>query len=72
MFLTLEDDTGIVNLVVWARVLEACREAAVSGGFLIVGGEVQKQDGVVHVVAQRIRDYSAWVDGLPYLSRDFR
>lgn len=72
MFLTLEDDTGIVNLVVWARVLEAYREAAVSGGFLIVGGEVQKQDGVVHVVAQRIRDYSAWVDGLPYLSRDFR
>ncbi len=31
MFLTLEDDTGIVNLVVWAQVLEACREATVTG-----------------------------------------
>lgn len=72
MFLTLEDDTGIVNLIVWARVLEAYREAAVTGGFLIIGGELQKQDGVTHVIARRIRDYSAWVEGLPYLSRDFR
>ena len=72
MFITLEDDTGIVNLVVWAQVLEAYREAAVTGGFLIVGGEVQRQDGVTHVIAKRIRDYSHWVQGLPYLSRDFR
>jgi error-prone DNA polymerase len=72
MFLTLEDDTGIVNLVVWAQVLEAYREAAVTGGFLIIGGELQRQDGVTHVIARRIRDYSAWVVGLPYLSRDFR
>lgn len=72
MFLTLEDDTGIVNLIVWARVLEAHREAAVTGGFLIVGGELQRQDGVTHIIAKRIRDYSGWVGGLPYLSRDFR
>ena len=72
MFITLEDDTGIVNLVVWSKVLEAHREAAVTGGFLIVGGEVQRQDGVTHVIARRIRDYSHWVEGLPYLSRDFR
>lgn len=72
MFLTLEDDTGIVNLIVWAQVLEAYREAAVTGGFLIIGGELQKQDGVTHVIARRIRDYSTWVEGLPYLSRDFR
>lgn len=72
MFITLEDDTGIVNLVVWAKVLDAHREAAVTGGFLIVGGEVQRQDNVTHVIARRIRDYSHWVEGLPYLSRDFR
>lgn len=72
MFITLEDDTGIVNLVVWSKVLEAYREAAVTGGFLIIGGEVQRQDNVTHVIARRIRDYSHWVAGLPYLSRDFR
>ena len=72
MFITLEDDTGIVNLVVWSKVLEAYREAAVTGGFLIVGGEVQRQDNVTHVIARRIRNYSHWVQGLPYLSRDFR
>ncbi|MDP3856828.1 MAG: error-prone DNA polymerase [Stagnimonas sp.] len=72
MFMTLEDETGIVNLVVWAKVLDAHREAAVTGGFLIIGGEVQRQDNVTHVIAKRIRDYSHWVEGLPYLSRDFR
>ena len=72
MFITLEDETGIVNLIVWAKVLEAYREAAVTGSFLLVDGEVQHQDGVVHVVARKFTDLTAWTGQLPYLSRDFR
>ncbi|MES2883222.1 MAG: error-prone DNA polymerase [Pseudomonadota bacterium] len=72
MFITLEDETGIVNLIVWAKVQEAYREAAVTGSFLIVGGEVQRQEGVTHFVAKRFTDCSDWVGDLPYLSRDFR
>jgi error-prone DNA polymerase len=73
MFVTLEDETGIVNLVVWSRVLEAQRAAAVGASFLVVSGEVQRSDeGVIHVIAQRFHDRSGWIGELPYLSRDFR
>ncbi len=72
MFLTLEDEGGIVNLIVWAKVLEAHREAAVTGSFLLVAGELQHQDGVTHVIARHFTDLSPWVGQLPYLSRDFR
>lgn len=72
MFVTLEDETGIVNLIVWAKVLEAHREAAVTASFLLVAGEVQHQDGVTHVIAKHFTDLSPWMGQLPYLSRDFR
>jgi len=72
MFITLEDEGGIVNLIVWAKVLEQHREAAVTGSFLLVAGELQHQDGVTHVIARHFTDLSAWTGQLPYLSRDFR
>jgi error-prone DNA polymerase len=72
MFVTLEDETGIVNLVVWAKVLEAQRAAAVGASFLVVDGELQKEGDVIHVVARRFHDCSNWIGELPYLSRDFR
>lgn len=71
-FMTLEDETGIVNLVVWPDVLERQRAAAVGGSFLIVSGKLQHQDGITHVIAQRFEDRSDWIGKLPYLSRDFR
>jgi error-prone DNA polymerase len=72
MFMTLEDETGIVNLVVWNKVLEAQRAAAVGASFVVVSGELQKQGEVIHVVARRLRDHSDWIGQIPYLSRDFR
>ena len=72
MFITLEDETGIVNLIVWDAVQQAHREAVVTGSFLIVGGEVQRLEGVTHFIAKRFTDCSDWVGELPYLSRDFR
>ncbi|HZP13848.1 MAG TPA: error-prone DNA polymerase [Nevskiaceae bacterium] len=72
MFMTLEDESGIVNLIVWPKILEAQRAAAVGASFVVVSGELQKQGEVIHVVARRIRDVSDWIGELPYLSRDFR
>jgi error-prone DNA polymerase len=71
-FMTLEDETGIVNLVVWAQVFEAHRSAAIGSSFVIVNGELQNQDGIIHVVARRFEDHSGWLRSMPYLSRDFR
>ncbi len=72
MFMTLEDDTGIVNLIIRPKLIEEQREAIVGGQFLIVQGLLQRQHGVTHVIAERFHDRSHWVGELPLLSRDFR
>jgi error-prone DNA polymerase len=72
MFMTLEDDTGIVNLIVRPQLIEAERDAVVGAAFLVVQGHLQRQHDVTHVIAERFFDRSHWVGELPYLSRDFR
>jgi error-prone DNA polymerase len=58
VFMTLEDETGIANIVVWRDVFEANRRLVMTAGFLVVHGQVQSVDGVVHVVAERFTDLS--------------
>jgi error-prone DNA polymerase len=72
MFMTLEDETGIVNLIIRPRLIEAERDAIVGAQFLIVQGRLQRQHTVTHVIAECFHDRSHWVGELPYLSRDFR
>ncbi|MES0873163.1 error-prone DNA polymerase [Sinimarinibacterium thermocellulolyticum] len=72
MFVTLEDETGIVNLIVRPALIEAERSAVVGARLLIVQGRLQCQQSVIHVVAERCFDRSHWLGELPYLSRDFR
>ena len=57
-FITLEDETGIANLVVWAKVFEANRRAVLSASMMAVRGRIQREGDVVHLVAQRITDLS--------------
>lgn len=59
MFITLEDETGIANLVVWAKVFEANRRAVLSASMMAVRGRIQREGNVVHLVTQRISDLSA-------------
>ncbi|HEX6861101.1 MAG TPA: error-prone DNA polymerase [Caulobacteraceae bacterium] len=58
VFLTLEDETGPANIVVWRDVFKANRKTAMMASFLAVHGRVQKADGVIHVVAERFTDLS--------------
>lgn len=64
VFLTLEDETGVCNVVVWAKVFERHRRAVIAGRLLRVTGRVQRADGVTHVVAETIEDISALLDTL--------
>jgi DNA-directed RNA polymerase len=64
IFLTLEDETGVVNVVVWRTLYERFRRAVISGRLLRVTGRVQRQSGVVHVVAEGIEDISPLLDRL--------
>ncbi|GEC17590.1 hypothetical protein J2S34_002283 [Nitrobacter winogradskyi] len=59
LFVTLQDETGIANLVVWPKVFEANRRILLSAGMLSVRGRIQREGAVVHLVAQRITDLSA-------------
>ncbi len=58
MFMTLEDETGIANIVVWKDIFDRNRRLTMSASFLVVHGQVQSVDGVVHVVAERFSDLS--------------
>ena len=58
MFITLEDETGIANLVVWKKVFEQHRRVVLSAGMIAVTGRIQREGEVVHVVVHRITDLS--------------
>lgn len=71
MFITLEDETGIANLVVWPKVFERYRRTILSAGMLCVRGRIQREGEVVHLVAQRLRDFSAELAAVGQRDRPF-
>ncbi len=56
LFVTIEDETGVANLVVWPTLFERRRGLILSAGMLGVDGEIQREGDVVHVVARRLHD----------------
>jgi DNA-directed RNA polymerase len=64
IFVTLEDETGVANVVVWAKVFERFRRAVIAGRCLKVTGRLQRDGDVVHVVAERIEDISQLLDAI--------
>ncbi len=64
MFVTLEDETGIANLVVFPSVYERQRRETLTARLMLCRGKVQKADGVVHVIAQRVRALNHLLDDL--------
>ncbi len=60
IFITLEDETGIVNVVLWARLFEHYRAEVIAARLLSVTGEVQRSpEGVIHLTASRVVDSTA-------------
>lgn len=72
IFLTLEDETGVVNVIVWESVARAQRQALLGSTLLEVTGSVQHEEGVLHLVAGRLKDRSGLLGALKTPSRDFR
>ena len=71
VFLTLEDETGMLNVVVWPRLWEANRAALLSATLLAVDGVLETDGEVRHLIARRVHDLSELLDGLEIRSRDF-
>jgi error-prone DNA polymerase len=71
IFMSLEDESGISNLIIWTSIQQQQREAVFGGRLLVVEGELQNEMNVVHVVATKCRDYSHWLGRIQTDSRDF-
>lgn len=72
IFITLEDETGFNNIIVWPGVAHAQRSALLDTKLMLVAGLLQIEENVVHVVAGKMVDYSNWLRELNVNSRDFR
>ena len=59
IFLTLEDETGTANVVVWRKVYETFRAAVVAGRLLRIAGRIERDGQVTHLIAERVEDLSA-------------
>lgn len=64
IFITLEDETGISNVIVWRKMYERFRRAVIAGRCLKVTGRLQREAGVTHIVAEEIEDISWMLDDL--------
>ncbi|MCL4160935.1 UNVERIFIED_CONTAM: hypothetical protein GTU68_013194 [Idotea baltica] len=64
IFLTLEDETGVANVVVWTRMYERFRRAVIAGRLLRVTGKLQREGIVTHLIASQIEDLSGMLDSL--------
>ncbi|WGW02281.1 OB-fold nucleic acid binding domain-containing protein [Tropicibacter oceani] len=64
IFLTLEDETGVVNIIVWRKLYERFRRAVIAGRMLRVTGRLQRENSVTHIIAEEIEDISQLLDRL--------
>jgi error-prone DNA polymerase len=71
IFVTLEDEYGAVNVVVWSRIAERCRKALLGARLLSVRGRWEHVDGVQHLIARDLQDFSHLLGELKTSSRDF-
>lgn len=71
VFITLEDETGVVNALMWARIFEQQRGAVMSARLMVIEGEVQhSKEGVVHLMAQRVHDRTPMLTHLDDMPQD--
>ncbi|MBS0375078.1 MAG: error-prone DNA polymerase [Proteobacteria bacterium] len=70
-FVTLEDETGVVNLVVWRQVGERWRRPLLEAQLLEASGRIQREGEVLHLVVERLVDHSRLLGSLTTRSRDF-
>jgi error-prone DNA polymerase len=72
IFMTLEDETGVANIVVWPKSFEQFRPQVLGARFTLVRGELQSESGVIHVIADHIEDLTPLLDELASDTTPFR
>ena len=71
MFITVEDETGFANVIVWPKVFEAQRRIVLSATMLGCTGRLQREGAVIHVVAEKLHDLSGLLRSVGERDADF-
>jgi error-prone DNA polymerase len=61
VFMTIEDETGIANSVVWPKTLERFRKVVMGARLIVIHGRVQRHEDIIHVVSAKLEDRSDWL-----------
>ncbi|MBY3544725.1 error-prone DNA polymerase, partial [Rhizobium laguerreae] len=72
MFITIEDETGPANLVVWPTLFEKRRRVVLGSSMMAINGRIQREGEVVHLVAQQLFDLSGDLTGLADRDEEFK
>ncbi|MDG1163685.1 MAG: OB-fold nucleic acid binding domain-containing protein, partial [Burkholderiales bacterium] len=71
VFVTLEDETGYINTIIWRDIASTQRQTLMSAQLLGVSGYIEKDGQVIHLIAKKLVDYSSLLGKLMTTSRDF-
>jgi len=72
MFITIEDETGVANLVIWPSLYEKQRQIILTANMLGVEGRVQRDGQVIHIVADKLIDFSSRLSSISEQEASFR
>jgi error-prone DNA polymerase len=61
VFMTLEDETGVANAVVWPQMLERYRKVVMGARLILIRGRIQRHEDIIHLVAEYLEDRSPWL-----------
>ena len=64
VFMTIEDETAVANVIVWPRTFERVRPVVLGARYVLVTGRVQEESGVIHVVAEQLENLTPWLTRL--------
>jgi error-prone DNA polymerase len=70
IFMTLEDETGVANIIVWPKAFERLRAIVIGARFVAVSGKLQNEMGVIHIIAERMEDLTPMLGQLSDEGRD--
>ncbi len=72
MFITMEDETGVANVVVWPKLFERSRRVVLGASMMAINGRIQREGDVVHLVAKQLFDLSSDLSSLAERDGAFR
>jgi error-prone DNA polymerase len=70
IFMTIEDETGIANVVVWAKTMALYRRVVMASRLIVIHGRIQRKDKIIHIVATRLEDRTEWLNLLSESGRE--